>query len=63
MLFESVFDSPRTEVAEETKKTFIEDTEELDNVKVQRCHSSNQGIIVGDLTPASLDPTTPVKGL
>jgi hypothetical protein len=61
ILVESVFDSPRTEVAEETKKTFIDVTAELDNVKVQRYHPSRQGIIVVDMTPAPLDPTTPFK--
>ena len=63
MEVESVFDSPRTEVAEETKKTVIEVTEELDNVKVQRYHPSRQEIIVANMAPAPLDPTTPVKRL
>jgi len=61
MEVESVFDSPRTEVAEETKKTFIDITDELDNVRVQRYHPLRQGIIIADMTPAPLDPTTPVE--
>jgi hypothetical protein len=56
-----VFVSPRAEVAEETKKTFIEVTEEFDIVKVQQYHPSRQGIIVVDMVPAPLDPATPVK--
>ena len=58
---ESVFDSPRGDVVEDTKKTFIEVMEGLDNVKVHRYHPSCQGIIVVDITPAPIDPTTPVE--
>jgi len=57
----SVFGSARAEVAEGTKKTFKEFAKELDVVKVQRCHSSRQGIIVDVMTPAHLDPTTPFQ--
>jgi hypothetical protein len=56
-----VFDSPRTEVAEEPKKMFIEVIEGLDVVKLHRYHPSRQGVIVVDMTPAPLDPITPLK--
>ena len=60
MEVESVFDSPRSEVVEETKKAFIEVMEEPDSVKAHRYHPSRQRI-VADMTPVPLDPTTPVK--
>ena len=58
-----VFISARGAVADETNKTFIAFAAEIDVVRVHRYHPSRQGMIVADMVPAPVDPTTPVKRL